>query len=827
MTQTLLAINNYYYLRGGAEYLALAENRMLEAEGWTIVPFAMRHPQNMPTPWERFFVDEIEFGHDYGLAAKMAMAGKVIYSREAQAKLRALLAEVKPTVAHAHNVYHHISPSIFPVLKEAGVPSVLTLHDLKLACPAYTMRTNGAICERCRGGRIHNVLLNRCIKGSLPLSAVVFAETAVNRMLKSYTGNVDRFVVPSRFFIDKFAEWGLPTERFVHVPNFVDAASFAPAAEAGRGFVYFGRLAPEKGLDVAIRAAKLAGEPLTIVGTGHEEPRLRQLAEAIGADVRFAGYQKGEALYDIVRGARATVLASTWYENAPLSVLESYALAKPVIGSDIGGIPELVREGETGTLAPPDHVGKLADRMRWMANLPDARVRDMGRSAREWVERDFSQGLYRDRMLQIYGELTGARSAVPGSASAVSMPAVRTSVQRATPADKGRLSVMMLGLRGCPDVQRGVERHVEQLAPRLAALGCDVEVVGRQPYIEGHAAREWRGIHITPLWSPGGKSSEALVHTLVGVLYAAMRRPDVLHIHAIGPSLMVPLARLFGLKVVVTHHGYDYERQKWGRFAKAALKAGEWLGMRLAHGRITVSNGIASDMRARHGVEAAAIPNGVDFAGMAEREETARTLTAFGLVPGRYILTVGRLVREKRHLDLIEAFKRAGLEGWKLVIVGAADHPDAYSRLVEQVARKHSNVVMTGFQSGAALAEIYANAGMFVLPSSHEGLPIALLEAASVGLPCLASAIPANREVDLAADRYFPVGDLAALARLMKGLAASPQSTSESERLRAYVRETYDWQRNAERTLSVYRRAVEPGKDTGGRSVVQASPTRA
>ena len=317
------------------------------------------------------------------------------------------------------------------------------------------------------------------------------------------------------------------------------------------------------------------------------------------------------------------------------------------------------------------------------------------------------------------------------------------------------------------------------------------------------------------------------MHTLVGVLYAAMRRPDVLHIHAIGPSLMVPLARLFGLKVVVTHHGYDYERQKWGRFAKAALKAGEWLGMRLAHGRITVSNGIASAMRARHGVEATAIPNGVDFAGMAEREATARTLAAFGLTPGRYILTVGRLVREKRHLDLIEAFKRSGIEGWKLVITGAADHPDAYSRLVEQVSHKHQNVVMTGFQTGAALAEIYANAGMFVLPSSHEGLPIALLEAASVGLPCLASSIEANREVDLPSDRYFPVGDIAALARLMRGLADTPQVASESDRLRAYVRETYDWQRNAEKTLTVYRRAIEPGTDAGGTSIEQANPTRA
>jgi hypothetical protein len=188
----LLSINNYYYARGGAELVFLEQNRMLEAQGWSVVPFAMHHAKNLPSPWERHFVDEIEFGQSYGVARKLAMAGKVVYSREAQRRLEGLIAECRPTLAHAHNVYHHISPSIFPVLRKAGIPSVLTLHDLKVACPAYTMRTNDEICERCKGGRIDNVVRNRCIKGSLALSSLVMVETAVNRMLGSYTRNVDQ-----------------------------------------------------------------------------------------------------------------------------------------------------------------------------------------------------------------------------------------------------------------------------------------------------------------------------------------------------------------------------------------------------------------------------------------------------------------------------------------------------------------------------------------------------------------------------------------------------------------------------------------------------------
>jgi glycosyltransferase involved in cell wall biosynthesis len=163
---TLLSINNYYYYRGGAETVFLEQNKLLERQGWKVVPFAMHHPKNMSTPWSAFFVDEIEFGQDYSFAQKLLRAPKVIYSIEARRKLNRLLNQVKPDVAHAHNIYHHISPSILSLLKGRGVPTVLTLHDLKIACPAYHMLAPDGICERCKGGHLYNVVANRCIKGS-------------------------------------------------------------------------------------------------------------------------------------------------------------------------------------------------------------------------------------------------------------------------------------------------------------------------------------------------------------------------------------------------------------------------------------------------------------------------------------------------------------------------------------------------------------------------------------------------------------------------------------------------------------------------------------
>ena len=401
----LLSINNYYYRRGGAEVVFLEQNALLAEAGWDVTPFAMRHAKNIATPWARYFVDELEFGQEYGALDKIKRAAKVIYSLEAKRKIQGLIAAVNPDVAHAHNVYHHLSPAIFPVIKEAGIPLVMTVHDLKLACPAYTMLNKGRICERCRGGRIHNVVLNRCIKGSTALSALVLAETIVHRSLGLYAKTIDRLVVPSRFYIDKLVEWGWDRGRLTHIPNFVDTGRITPVDTAGSGFVYFGRLSPEKGLETLIRAAALSRQPVTFVGTGPLDDALRALAETLGVTARWMGYQTGAALHEAVAAARAVIIPSTWYENAPISVLEAYALGRPVIGARIGGIPELIRDGETGASFEPGDVAGLASEMTRFAALPDAAIVEMGRAGRAWVEAEFSPAAYRSRLLTLYGSL--------------------------------------------------------------------------------------------------------------------------------------------------------------------------------------------------------------------------------------------------------------------------------------------------------------------------------------------------------------------------------------------------------------------------------------
>jgi len=397
------------------------------------------------------------------------------------------------------------------------------------------------------------------------------------------------------------------------------------------------------------------------------------------------------------------------------------------------------------------------------------------------------------------------------------MDAVDTNTQGISLAGENPLrpvSVMALGLRGIPDVQGGVETHAANLYPLLVKLGCRVEVVGRARYLSHYADKTWQGVKLRRLWSPRHKTLETPVHTLLGVLYAGLKRPDILHIHAVGPALFVPLARLLGLKVIVTHHGADYERQKWGGFSRRILRLGERLGMRFAHQRIVISNVIANLVRSKHARDSVLIHNGVV---LPQLPETTAALKKFDLTAGRYILLVSRTVPEKRHLDLIEAFSRAALAGWKLVLVGAADHPDEYTRSIQARAAATPDVLCTGFQSGLALHELYAHAGMFVLPSSHEGLPIALLEALSFGLPVIASDIPANLEVGLDDDCYFPLGDTQALAALLRKTAEHTFTERQRDIQRAWVKERYNWEAIALKTYDAYLLACAKRSESIGR----------
>lgn len=364
------------------------------------------------------------------------------------------------------------------------------------------------------------------------------------------------------------------------------------------------------------------------------------------------------------------------------------------------------------------------------------------------------------------------------------------------------MHIMVCGLRGFPNVQGGVETHCQELYPRIvSAHDAKVTVLVRKAY---HTEGEhWNGVHFTGLWSPTQQSLEAIVHTFLCVLYAAFRRPDVLHIHTIGPAVVTPLGRLFGLNIVVTHHGPDYDREKWGKAARFILRLGERFGMRCSNARIAISQVIRDLIRKSHGKESALIPNGVSLPTLSEDTELIDQLK---LEAGKYIILVSRFVPEKRHSDLIQAFRQAKLSPeWKLVFVGNADHPGEYEKGIMQSISGDERIVCTGFITGDQLNQIFTHAGMLVLPSSHEGLPIALLEGLSYGLPCLASDIPANLCVEMPAEQYFPLGNTAKLAAFLEHTHAIEPDQAKRQELREWVSENYDWNEIAAATYAVYR----------------------
>ena len=319
------------------------------------------------------------------------------------------------------------------------------------------------------------------------------------------------------------------------------------------------------------------------------------------------------------------------------------------------------------------------------------------------------------------------------------------------------MRIVVIGTRGIPNIQGGVETHCQELYPRLVNLGCEVILIRRSCYIlPENRLDKYKGVKLIDVYAPKKKSFEAIIHSFLSVIKAKELKADVLHIHAIGPSLVVPFARMLGIKVVMTHHGPDYDRQKWGKLAKWSLKLGERLGVKYANEVIVISNVINDLIKQKYKrLNARLIFNGVPSP---QKIETTAYLSSLGIRPQKYILAVGRFVPEKGFDLLIKAFASLQIREFQLVIVGDADHSTSYSQSLKLLAEQHK-ITFTGFLSGTKLQEIFTHAYLFVLPSFHEGLPISLLEAMSYQINVLVSNIPANVEVGLDKDCYFEVGN--------------------------------------------------------------------
>jgi len=418
----LLLINKFYHdvgPAGGVGRYLVQEEEDLTAAGWEVIPFAMADEHARPSPWSRFFVRARDYSRARFDRAAWGDALSLVWNREAAARLDDLLREVRPDVAHLHNIYHHLSPSILAVLRRHRIPAVMTLHDLRLLCPAIHMRRDGHVCEDCRGGRLYNAVVHTCVKESRAASLLAAVETFHQRTRRLYPRTVRTFLCPSRFYREKYAAWGWPPGSLVHLPNFVDLDAWNPdRIDAGierDAYVYFGRVSGEKGLRTLLDAHAMwehehrtegrdAPPVLLIAGDGPCLGNVRAGATRRDLErIEILGRLDPARLRAALARARFSVIPSECYENAPMAGLESLAVGLPLVGSDLGGLPEMIEAGVTGSVFPAGRPGALLASLRKAAGFGPA----SREAARRWAEAHASRA---DHMARLQEILAGAIS---------------------------------------------------------------------------------------------------------------------------------------------------------------------------------------------------------------------------------------------------------------------------------------------------------------------------------------------------------------------------------------------------------------------------------
>ena len=401
----VLHVNKFLYRRGGAEGYLFDVADLQRRSGDEVAYFGMTHPDNEPgLRYAADFPSRVDLEPPPpDLRGRVAAAGRMLWSSSARSGLARVLADFRPDAVHLHNVYHQLSPSVVAACRDARVPCVMTLHDYKLACPSYQMLDRGQPCDACVTGGPLQAARRGCKDGSRSASTLLAVESWLHRRLGAYDG-VGALIAPSRFLAGVLDRAGVYPERLRVLRHPVDVAHLAVKDSPGGGVVFGGRLAPEKGVDTLIEAAALLpdGVPVDIAGDGPSRAALQELADRVAPGrVRFHGRLPKDRLHDLVRSAGVAVVPSRWYENQPLAVLEAFGCGVPVIGTDLGGLPELIRDGTDGHVVAAGDPRQLAQAMARTLSDPEKAWR-MGLAGRAKVSADFAPEAHLDGLRSAY-----------------------------------------------------------------------------------------------------------------------------------------------------------------------------------------------------------------------------------------------------------------------------------------------------------------------------------------------------------------------------------------------------------------------------------------
>ena len=780
----ILYCNKYNFPFSGTEAYLFEVMDLMRSRGHEVALFSMADPRGQPTAYDQHFVPHLDFKKAASNPlSQIKHAAHAIYSRDAQLRLRRMIAEFRPDVAHVRNIYHHLSPSVLWELKANGIPVLYHLNDFKLLCPNYNLVAHGEVCERCRGNQFWHVIAQNCYEGPRGSALVLAAEAYVHHGIQTYQKCVDRFLAPSRFVKDKLVENGWDRTKIDVLPHFQKLPPEPPAIRSNAPILYFGRLSAEKGVADLLRAMQqLPQVQLRIAGDGPQRDALQTLAKQLDMhNVQFLGHVGAGELDSLIASARFTILPSRAYETLGKSILESYAWGRPVIASDLGSRRELIAEGETGLLYEPGNVGQLTSAIRFLDERT-ALVTQMGAAGRARVRAHHAPETHYLALTLLYERMATQATPTVGAKPVVQKPS--------------GLRVAFIGGRGVVSKYSGIETYYEEVGSRLSEMGHTVTAYCRPHFTP--KTKSYAGMQIVRIPTLRTKHLETALHTLLSTLHVSFSRCEIVHYHALGPALFSFVPRWFGKKTVVTVQGLDWQRKKWGKLASFVLKLGEQAAIRLPDATMTVSRTLQQHYREQHAAETVYVPNGTRI----REQRPPSRLAEWGLQPGNYILFTGRFSPEKNCHLLIEAYSRLKTSA-KLVFAGGSSYSDPYVKKMHDC--KNDNIVFPGWVSGHSLDELLTHAMLFVLPSDLEGLSLALLDAMGAGVCVLTSDIPENLEVVNGAGFTFHAGDVDDLERKLRTLIADSHLRDVATQSALHrIKQQYLWPGIAKQVEHVY-----------------------
>lgn len=401
----ILQVNKFFYKKGGSEIYFFALRELLRQKGHEVMDFSMHHERNEVSRYQKYFIKPINFDGEPGLMQKIKNSFHLLYSFEAARNLELLIKnEGRPDVAHLHNFSYQLTPSIIKVLKKHKIPIVWTLHDYKLISPNYNLYTRGQIDLSTKPDKYFRCLKNKCVKNSWAKSFLAAMEIFLHRKVTRLYDKVDIYISPSKFLQNLIVEWGIKKEKVCQLYNFIDFKNIAPSTDHENYYLYVGRLTEEKGVMSLLEAFTLMPErPLKIIGSGPMEQAMHDyIAHHDLPHVEMLGAIYQPALYDVVRKAKVMIIPSVWLENNPIVILEAMACGKPVIGANIGGIPELIDDKKTGLLYEAGNQIALESSVLEIDNYDLA---EMSKQAHLKVEQLADPEKHYENLMKIYQEV--------------------------------------------------------------------------------------------------------------------------------------------------------------------------------------------------------------------------------------------------------------------------------------------------------------------------------------------------------------------------------------------------------------------------------------